>query len=73
MKDVRAIVSQAKRDNNGLGWLLTASGTKHTDFSDFRKCCNFLQRHRLCADPSIFVQLPSSRVCSPHPWRPRLP
>lgn len=34
MRDVRALLSQSKRES-GHGWLLTVTKTKHTDFSDF--------------------------------------
>ncbi|CEH18244.1 Phospholipase A2 (platelet-activating factor acetylhydrolase in humans) [Ceraceosorus bombacis] len=34
MQDVRELVSDAKR-NAGSAWLLTLTGSKHTDFSDF--------------------------------------
>lgn len=34
MRDVRALLAQAKRETS-QGWLLTVTKTKHTDFSDF--------------------------------------
>jgi platelet-activating factor acetylhydrolase len=34
MELLRSIVQKTKEKKKGQGWLMTLSGTKHTDFSD---------------------------------------